>query len=901
MKTIIKTLLTITLFLFAQNKSDAQVPEQDSLALVALYNCTGGPGWDSTENWLTRPVSSWFGITVESVDGKKRVTRIKLDFDRSIGNNLIGTLPTEIGNLTALKNISLRGNEIETDLPKELFMPNLERVNIENAMFTGDIPEEAKQCVNLTYFRINNNYFTHMPAIPVNDPSKCWIRNYDNFFNMEVQESIIDHAVSKGIAWEGFGHRSQFNKLGKELSPDLTVEIVAGIGETVVLKADDNAPNNKFEGWLKNSFNTYIVGSEYTIKSLAEDDYALYQFKVRNTYVEDNAPNPDNSNYTSHYYYVAPAPVPHFVSAATSSDGKTIEVTFDIPMADPSGHESEFIIRTDGNQNDITSAQLKSGEPYRFVFNMSAAIKADEAVTIQYTPNTLSGNIQSEENVKLLKFRSKMVVNNTSGASPLGLFAQASRDGNKIRVYFDKEINDPSSAISDFKVYSGAENPVTSVSLNSEEAKVIELSVTKSFSENSRGVVKYTGSSIKSVNNGTLGTFLALPVKSAAYITNAETSLSGDKIHISCNKPLGKIIPKHNFNVLQNGKPVAIESITKNSENDSIVVISLSEGLLPDSVITTDFSSNWLYAADGSVIEGFSGISVTNNTTFDAIVLSAGLLNLKMIKVTFDAKIDTSTIDNAGFSVVANGKNVAVKEVYAEEKDAYSLIVELEEALDKDKDILLSYTESNTRTVDNYPILPFTDFEVTGGSLPVITFMVDMNNYGKFYPGNVDTVIYLMGINNDWENGIAMNDTDGDYIYQVTVDTFSFGKIISYTFRNTAVWEYSGIKVRTDTLSKTDTIFAVFGEGSPHNTATNNTNRKDIGIYPNPVTDMLTIEADSDIKHITITGILAHQILAFENPGTITSVNVSDLDPGTYFIRIFLKSGEIVTKRFIKR
>jgi microsomal dipeptidase-like Zn-dependent dipeptidase len=44
---------------------NAQVLEQDSLALVAFYNSTGGQGWNNNNNWLTGPVSSWYGVTVE--------------------------------------------------------------------------------------------------------------------------------------------------------------------------------------------------------------------------------------------------------------------------------------------------------------------------------------------------------------------------------------------------------------------------------------------------------------------------------------------------------------------------------------------------------------------------------------------------------------------------------------------------------------------------------------------------------------------------------------------------------------------------------------------------------------------------------------------------------------------
>ncbi len=45
-------------------KVQAQVAEQDSLALVALYNATDGPTWADDKNLLTAPVSQWMGVTI---------------------------------------------------------------------------------------------------------------------------------------------------------------------------------------------------------------------------------------------------------------------------------------------------------------------------------------------------------------------------------------------------------------------------------------------------------------------------------------------------------------------------------------------------------------------------------------------------------------------------------------------------------------------------------------------------------------------------------------------------------------------------------------------------------------------------------------------------------------------
>ena len=67
--------------LLAIGTSQAQTRHADSLALVMLYNATGGANW--THTWdLTRPMDFFDGVTLSN----GRVTHIDLNT-----NNLVGT------------------------------------------------------------------------------------------------------------------------------------------------------------------------------------------------------------------------------------------------------------------------------------------------------------------------------------------------------------------------------------------------------------------------------------------------------------------------------------------------------------------------------------------------------------------------------------------------------------------------------------------------------------------------------------------------------------------------------------------------------------------------------------------------------------------------------------------
>ena len=78
----------------------------DTVALMALYNSAGGDDWSENTSWGTAtPLMTWGRVITDS-DG--RVTSLELG-----NNNLVGTLPDELGDLTALTTLYLWGNGLE--------------------------------------------------------------------------------------------------------------------------------------------------------------------------------------------------------------------------------------------------------------------------------------------------------------------------------------------------------------------------------------------------------------------------------------------------------------------------------------------------------------------------------------------------------------------------------------------------------------------------------------------------------------------------------------------------------------------------------------------------------------------------------------------------------------------
>ena len=180
-----KTLLISIFLIFNASTSYTQVLEQDSLALVAFYNSTGGPNWNNNTGWLTGPVSTWYGVTVEG----DRVTELDIDHNNLQGNipsdignltnlkmlligyedGLIGSIPTEIGNLqlliglgigncSCLEFINLWENNLTGPIPPEI--GNLDRLiflDLHSNQLSGPIPPELGNCTNLWDLMLNDN------------------------------------------------------------------------------------------------------------------------------------------------------------------------------------------------------------------------------------------------------------------------------------------------------------------------------------------------------------------------------------------------------------------------------------------------------------------------------------------------------------------------------------------------------------------------------------------------------------------------------------------------------------------------------------------------------------------------------------------------------------------------
>ncbi len=159
----------------------------DSLALVDLYRSTDGANWDKVWD-LTKPMDTWFGVVLDKNIG--RVTsllisnnKLKGTLPTSLGNltklrelsirtnpDLMGSIPATIGNLVELQDLNLRGNQLNGTIPAQLGdLINLRTLALDNNKFSGAIPAILGKLTKLTVLALNNNNFAGAAPKELND------------------------------------------------------------------------------------------------------------------------------------------------------------------------------------------------------------------------------------------------------------------------------------------------------------------------------------------------------------------------------------------------------------------------------------------------------------------------------------------------------------------------------------------------------------------------------------------------------------------------------------------------------------------------------------------------------------------------------------------------------------
>jgi len=168
-------------------------------ALAVMYFSTEGDFWtmcfdgdelcsDGTDDFgnpfisFLSPVDEceWFGITCVAVNGRFCVERIIFE-----GNNLAGTIPTELGLLEELRVLGMEQGTTSGRIPSEL--GQLEKmifIDLDFNELTGEIPSEIYQLTNLQTLDLNVNFLNGTLNTQLGELTNLyWFQLQNNLFS----------------------------------------------------------------------------------------------------------------------------------------------------------------------------------------------------------------------------------------------------------------------------------------------------------------------------------------------------------------------------------------------------------------------------------------------------------------------------------------------------------------------------------------------------------------------------------------------------------------------------------------------------------------------------------------------------------------------------------------------
>ncbi len=296
-----KTKFTITLFVvfIISSKTSlihAQIAVQDSLALVDLYNSTNGPGWLHNDNWLTGPVESWYGIFT----GGERITAIVLN-----NNNLNGSIPPSLGDLTEIGSLYLEDNYLTDTIPASL--GNLSLVSyfyLFNNQLSGKIPPSFGNLTLVGGLRLDNNQLSgHIPAslgnlshlfdfsLAGNKLTGSIPSSFGNLSNL--LDLFLDYNQLSGNIPSSLGNLSFLSELSLS-NNKLSGNIPSSLGDIFnlsILDLSNNLLSGNMPPALGNHTITYLNLSNNQLSGSIPDLNLLFGLNLSNNQLSGNIPS----------------------------------------------------------------------------------------------------------------------------------------------------------------------------------------------------------------------------------------------------------------------------------------------------------------------------------------------------------------------------------------------------------------------------------------------------------------------------------------------------------------------------------------------------------------------------------------------------------------------------------
>ncbi len=849
--------------------------EQDSMALVAFYNATDGADWYSNQDGFSSDDLGDDVATYYSSDYPN--AGMKPWFD--------GPVKDWFG-VTLEKQLAANGDSVWRVIHLH---PTVNRRSSGDDNLSGYVPREVGMLTALQWFKVNGNTGLEDTELP------------DEIYQPDMVEFDVEAAYFSGI-----------------VSDDL-----------------QNCTQLEFLNLRYNDFDSIPL-----INFIEDDNF------------EDNFTNSGNVRMFFYNNQIPWATLEPTVEYLVSKDG-----VYEARDQHDVGRAEEIVV-TEGDTVTLTCNSAGSDEYATYSWYKGSRAKRKYEST--YTINGVTASDTASYKVCITN---SLVQDNDANADYSNTYTKtyhvtfipdtitinkaiSTQNGKSVVLHFTRAIANPTdSQIDQFTVTCGGETKeIESINRTGRLNDRLSLNLKGSLTKGESVTVSYTKGSVTSSTGGDLESFSASVVNRTSVkpnLVSAETRSDG----------MGIILT---FDYFIDPETIDASGFTINgSDGNSIESVSLEDGEVDDDVskeillttssemsssdeLTVSYDAESVFGLFGSGVDAVGDFSVTNSIVDNKVSVLFSVIDgtEEMDSISVYGGISTKYIglydDGTNGDATANDHTWS-RSIGVAPGDylwnAYNVIP-------YDTTVAISSTIDN---VEYYRDSTYTAYEDTILSSNM-TLSVSIDDEGNVsgdttygYLNNSLTLIldlesfltadtsetadpYVMGIDDDWTEGLAMSATSNEYQYSITLDQLPYDQEYDYSFRNGDYWENTNLLLRNVVVEGDTTITSAFGdfyerdndesgtslnfENSLINKGAEEESDINISVYPNPVINYLNVsgvDEDMCVRIYDITG-----TLKLVSKGDSNAIDVSSLPKGLYIVKLYNQNKTIYTTQIIK-
>jgi uncharacterized repeat protein (TIGR02059 family) len=259
-------------------------------------------------------------------------------------------------------------------------------------------------------------------------------------------------------------------------------EFIGPLGPVFVLPHSTVLSDPPNVVYIKTGASTWSTATSVYIKTAALTWSAVDQFLIKEGATDWNG----TSTSLSGSDLVFPA----FQSAATSTDGAKVILTYSKTLSATTAATSAFAVVVDGSSSTVSSVAT-SGATVELT--MQTAIQPSETVTVAYTDPSGSDDanaIQDSDGLDAISLSATSVTNNT--AAPVFQSATTSGDGTKVILTYNQALSSTTAAASAFAVVVNSSAATITAVARGNNTSTIELTLSAAITTGQTVTVAYT-------------------------------------------------------------------------------------------------------------------------------------------------------------------------------------------------------------------------------------------------------------------------------------------------------------------------------------------------------------------------------------------------------------------------